>query len=410
MKKKIMSIIVAAAMASVLMAGCGGNGENAGEAAQEPVSQEPVEEPAQEEPLAEESGQEADAYDAASFDPEEVYTPEEHQAGTVYEGCDTFTQILDRAENKGRGYTNVRIGDQDVLLVTGQTYEYEPGKNAAIDAEIFYYADGGPAYMDYVEAGGTAYPLTVKDGLLYVGGNHFMIKYTIKGDRLDVSEEVYVQYNENGDASYYYRTGDSDFADHDASEAEAAFERMFGELDEESVLFFDIIGGGAAELPRYEYPEDDAVLSAISDYMTNEISQDYEPAGVSIPGLDLVDRDDTDPEDVKVWGYFSVWNYDADGDILKMSSGGAYPGLFHVKDNKDGTASVTSFDQVADGSDYTPSAKKIFGDRYEKLEKLSSDDEAREEARKETIKRYVEDNGLNISAYQDPGWDPVKLQ
>ncbi|MBQ7464702.1 MAG: hypothetical protein IJS86_07560 [Lachnospiraceae bacterium] len=409
MKKKIMCIVTAAMMAAVLLAGCGGNRSGGTETQSE--TQKPAEEPAAEKPAAEEPAKEPTAaYDAASFDAKEVYTPEEHQVTTVYEGCETFTQMLDREENKGKGYVNARIGDQDVLLVADQTYEYEPGKNAAIDAEIFYYTDEGPAYMDYVEAGGTAYPLTVKDGLLYVGGNHFMIKYTIKGDRLDVSEEVYVQYNENGDASYYYRTGDSAFADHDASEAEAAFERMFGELDEESVLFFDIIGGGAAELPRYEYPEDDAVLSAISDYMTNEISQDYEPAGVSIPGLDLVDRDDTDPEDVKVWGYFSVWNYDADGDILKMSSGGAYPGLFHVKDNKDGTASVISFDRVADGSDYTPSAKKIFGDRYEKFEKLSSDDEAREKARKETIKRYVEDNGLNISAYQDPGWDPVKLQ
>ncbi len=408
MKKKIMSIVVAAMMAAVLLAGCGGN--RSGSTETQPEVQKPAEEPAAEEPAAGEPAEEPTAaYDAASFDAKEVYTPEEHQVTTVYEGCETFTRMLDREENKGKGYVNARIGDQDVLLVADQTYEYEPGKSAAIDAEIFYYTDEGPAYMDYVEAGGTAYPLTVKDGVLYVGGNHFMIKYTINGDRLEAAEEVYVQYNTDGDASYYYRTGDSAFTDHDAAEAEAAFEGMFGELDEESILWFDIIGGDSAKLPQYEYPGDDAVLSAISSYMTGELASHYEPAGVSIPQLDVVDRDDSDPEDVKVWGYFSLWNFDADGDILKTASGGAYPGLFHVKDNKDGTALVTSFDQVADGSDYTPSAKRIFGDRFEKFEKVSSDDEARERSRKETIKKYVDDNGLNIKAYQDTGWDPVTL-
>ncbi len=272
MKKRFLSITVAAVMTAALLVGCAGNKEASSEPAATETAGEAVAEEAapeaeagsagaasdeggaaQEAPegaaaeTAEEAAAEPEvkdaAYDPASFDPNDVYTPEEHQVSTVYEGCDTFTQMLDKAENKGKGYTNVKIGDQDVLLMVDQTYEYEPGKNAAIDAEIFYYADEGPAYMAYVQAGGTAYPLAVKDGLLYVGGNHFMIKYTIRGDKLEVAEEVYVNYNSEGEASYYYRTGDSSFADHDAAEAEEAFNRMFGELDEESILFFDIIGG-----------------------------------------------------------------------------------------------------------------------------------------------------------------------
>ena len=269
MKKRFVSIAVATVMTAALLAGCAGNKAESGEPAATEAAGEAVAEEAAPEAEAESAEAAADeggaaqegaaaetaeeaatepeakdtGYDPASFDTSEVYTPEKHQVSTVYEGCDTFTQMLNKEENKGKGYTNVKIGDQDVLLMVDQTYEYEPGKNAAIDAEIFYYADEGPAYMTYVQAGGTAYPLAVKDGLLYVGGNHFMIKYTIRGDKLEVAEEVYVNYNSEGDASYYYRTGDSSFADHDAAEAEEAFERMFGETDEESILFFDIIGG-----------------------------------------------------------------------------------------------------------------------------------------------------------------------
>jgi hypothetical protein len=64
---------------------------------------------------------------------------------------------------------------------------------------------------------------------------------------------------------------------------------------------------------------------------------------------------------------------------------------------------------VADGSDYTPSAKKIFGDHYDDFVKLNSDQEKREEIRAQIIANYVAANNLNITCYKDYGWDPVTL-
>ena len=412
MEKKMFGMILALAVLSAAAAGCGKSDDSEKglpDISQETEASEEIQPTEEEQSTDAEDAAEASADRPADFSPEEVYAPEEHEVTTVYEGCESFTRILDKEENKGKGYINVKIGDQDVLVVADQTYEYEPGQYAAIDAEIFYYKDDQPAYLDYVEAGGTAYPLEVIDDVLYVGGNHFMIKYTIKDDKLVVTEETYVTYDTDGNAMYYYRTEDTDFADHDQAESESAFQRMFGEMDEEKILYFDIIGGAAARLPRYEYPEDDACMKALSDYMTQDIASQYAPGGISIPELSVVDRDDSDPEDVKIWGYFCVYNYDLEGDVLKTASGGAHPGLFHIKDNKDGTAEVTAFDQTEDGAGYEPSAKKIFGDKYDALEKISSDDKKREETRKDTIKEYVERNDLYIKAYQDYGWDPVEL-
>jgi hypothetical protein len=96
--------------------------------------------------------------------------------------------------------------------------------------------------------------------------------------------------------------------------------------------------------------------------------------------------------------------YDLDGDKLVCKSGGNYPGLIHIKDNL-----VTGFDIVADGSDYTESAKAIFGDRYEKFEEVNASTEEREKIRTQTISDYVKSHELNITKYQDEGWDPVNL-
>ena len=105
-------------------------------------------------------------------------------------GCDTFTQIVDKLED-GMGYANATIGDSDVLLVSSGTYEWESGVYAAIDSEIFFYKDGVPIYLATVSSSGTADPLKIKDGNLYVAGHHFIFKYLIDSGCLIETEEAY---------------------------------------------------------------------------------------------------------------------------------------------------------------------------------------------------------------------------
>jgi hypothetical protein len=71
---------------------------------------------------------------------------------------------------------------------------------------------------------------------------------------------------------------------------------------------------------------------------------------------------------------------------------------------------VTSFDQVEDGSRFLPSAKKIFGDKYDAFQAVNSDEKKREKLRAEVLSNYVKEQGLSATMYQDYGWPAKELK
>lgn len=162
----------------------------------------------------------ADAQNLDGFDlqavVEQMYDPETNSIGDEQTeendhvpmditGCDTFTNIVDKLQ-ADQAYANVTIGDVDVLLVTEYTFEDpEVGKHEAIDADVYYYTkDGKLEYAGYVYSGGTAYPLTVTDGMLYTGGNHFAKRYSFAGGSIFVADrEAWVEYDTDGNGTYF---------------------------------------------------------------------------------------------------------------------------------------------------------------------------------------------------------------
>ncbi|XME02306.1 hypothetical protein QYZ88_016795 [Lachnospiraceae bacterium C1.1] len=162
-------------------------------------------------------------------------------------------------------------------------------------------------------------------------------------------------------------------------------------------------------LPEYVYQGDDPYAKAACDFTLDELAKGYTEGDALIPEILIIAEDDSDPEDIKVYGSFDIWTYDLNGETLERAAGGTNPGCIHMKKDDSGEITFTDFELVADGSDFDPTAKKIFGDHYENFSKAFSDDEAREAARKENIKEYVTVNNLSVKAYQDYGWDPVEL-
>ncbi len=171
---------------------------------------------------------------------------QEHQPMDIT-GCDTFTQIVDKLE-PGMAYANATISDQDVLLVTEYTFDNSldaSGQYAAIDADIYRYnEDGAVEYLGYVTAGGTAYPLAIADGKLYVGANHFIKKMIIEVGLLMVDEEAYVEYDSTGAATYYHH---SDIRDVEADENgqvedDSYMTSLYGELENAEVVDFLVVG------------------------------------------------------------------------------------------------------------------------------------------------------------------------
>ena len=150
------------------------------------------------------------------------------------------------------------------------------------------------------------------------------------------------------------------------------------------------------------------IEQVVDQYIVDTFGKQYSQAEVCIPQQIVVATDESDAQDIKVWGDFWVFNYNTAGDTLKTTSGGSHPGLMHLKKGDKGYE-VTGFDQVGDGSQFEPTAKKIFGDKYDEFMKMHSNDKDCEQNRAQGIAKYAKAHDLKVTMYQDYGWPAVKL-
>ena len=155
--------------------------------------------------------------------------------------------------------------------------------------------------------------------------------------------------------------------------------------------------------------EEYAILTAIDKYLTEVIGPQYLEGDVCIPFHTFIDIDKSSKKGVQVLGDFWVFNYDIDGDTLKTVSGGSHPGKMILKKQADGSYSVASFEVVADGTNYLPSAKRIFGSKYQDFQAANSNDTMREQVRTDAIASYSASRHLPFRFYQDYGWDVVPI-
>ena len=147
---------------------------------------------------------------------------------------------------------------------------------------------------------------------------------------------------------------------------------------------------------------------AIDRYLTNSIGSMYAKGEHCVPIHSIVRVDERDTEDIKVWGDFWVFNYNLVGDTLECVSGGSHPGLLHIRQTEKGFE-VTAFDQVEDGSRYLPTAKKIFGDKFNSFKIINSDEKNRERLRAEGLATYVKNNNIAATKYKDYGWPEKQI-
>lgn len=153
----------------------------------------------------------------------------------------------------------------------------------------------------------------------------------------------------------------------------------------------------------------DRYFEAVDRYFTGEIAPQYAPAGLCITYHDYAAVDDSNPDDILVLGDFWVENYNIVGDTLMFVSGGNHAGKVHIKKDSAGNYFAPGLDAVGDGSEFLPTAKAIFGDRFEEFRKANSDHERREQIRKAAISGYVSRNKLGVKYYKDFGWPAVLI-
>ncbi|MCR5321316.1 MAG: hypothetical protein K6E48_08955 [Lachnospiraceae bacterium] len=152
-------------------------------------------------------------------------------------GCDTFTQIVDRKLEAGMGYANVTIGEEDVLLVSSGTFDNGDNLQAAIDATVFIYENCMPKMIGKISCGGTAYPLAVKDGLLYSAGGHFVQTNTVEDGRFQLYEHNWEEFDEDGNVKYFYESSEGQ----DEVTSEVNLQNMFEDYEAAETIGFTVV-------------------------------------------------------------------------------------------------------------------------------------------------------------------------
>ena len=167
--------------------------------------------------------------------------------------------------------------------------------------------------------------------------------------------------------------------------------------------------GQQGRLPAFRYTDEAPYMNTILDYMTATRGQYYDAGDVMIPNFIIMKTDESNPQDIKVWGNFWINNYDLQGDNLLCKNGGEFPGLLHLRKTPAGYA-VIGEDMVGDGSSSQPDSRRIFGVAEDLMRAYQNQDLVREQNRTNTIRKYVLQNNLSISTYQDYGWDKVQVR
>ena len=145
---------------------------------------------------------------------------------------DTFTQLVGDLTG-GMGYANVTLGDTDVLLVSSGCFNNE-GQTAAIDSSIFMYNENGKiVYLGKVSSCGTAYPLAISDGCIYIGSHHDVLKETVKDGELVIVEEAFEEFYRDGSVSYMYGSSDGKYS---TVEDDSYLTALFDELSKSEVI------------------------------------------------------------------------------------------------------------------------------------------------------------------------------
>ena len=165
------------------------------------------------------------------------------------------------------------------------------------------------------------------------------------------------------------------------------------------------------------YTGNDPYMPGVLKWMEEEPASYYDTGEYYIPAPVVFYTDDSDENDIRIWGNFWVFRYDLEGENLLCQSGGENPGILHLKksDETGPEYEVFEFEGCREGSEFDEDLKKISekapaeaGDVY-KMFTSAADDGTNEAVRKEYIKMYADQVPFTITSYQDYGWDPVMI-
>ena len=164
-------------------------------------------------------------------------------------------------------------------------------------------------------------------------------------------------------------------------------------------------------LPKYVYCGESLLESGVCAFIADEFHGALDPGedGVLVPSPVILAVDDSNPEDVKVWGNFKTFGYTLSGTTLTETCAGGSRGLLHLAESGDGYETV-SFDDGTDDETLKSLCEGQDG-LYEKFADTEEDtaDSLLRTARIQYLNDYVTSYGLDIDSYQTNDGETVQI-
>lgn len=174
-----------------------------------------------------------------------------------------------------------------------------------------------------------------------------------------------------------------------------------------------------AALPAYTFHDEDPILTAVVKYL-QETDLGYEPpeGGILVPTpiilkTEVTAENNGEPVEVNAYGNFWIFTYALDGKTLRTGPCGENPGVLKLA-KQNGEWAVVSAEYVESGDNYEENIRK-FANGDKDLEDAyylttgSSEESVLPQYQRAVLVNYVNENNLDITAFQDYGQEPVDL-
>ena len=153
----------------------------------------------------------------------------------------------------------------------------------------------------------------------------------------------------------------------------------------------------------------DPLYAAAYDYLSFDYPGKPETGNAWIPYVTIVDVDDSNPSDVRVYGDCYLMEFEKQDDVLVEVSGSHCPGIIHMERQGEGGTAIYTATGTMDEAFTDDDTKQIFGPYYEHYLSIASNDQLRSSEIPQVISDYVAANHLAVTRVQFSGEEPKEL-
>ena len=161
-------------------------------------------------------------------------------------------------------------------------------------------------------------------------------------------------------------------------------------------------------LPAFTYTGEDTILKTICDDMCST-DQGYDTEDAVYIPAPVIYATVTRGDEITVFANLWSFVYKQNGNTVDCEAGGEQPSRLKLKADGNGGYTIEEHLTAGDGEDYAKDIRSFCKGYQVSAEKFMQSGQDYEKIRRELVKMYVDNNGLDIRYIKDFGWDPIPL-